>query len=99
VTRPQPDPVPPTAQDFDRALGEVEKIIERIESGQIGLEQSITEYERGARLLRQCRDRLVKAEQRVKDLTEQLRAEAASAPAPAADERDPAGNGDKDVPF
>ena len=95
--RPQPDPSP--ALDFDRALGEVEKIIERIESGQIGLEQSIAEYERGAGLLRQCRDRLVRAEQKVKDLTDQLRAEAASAPAPPTDEQVRPDDGDKDAPF
>ena len=80
-------------------MGEVEKIIESIESGQIGLEQSIAEYERGAALLRQCRDRLVKAEQKVKDLTEQLRAEAASASPSPTDEQGRLTDGDKDVPF
>lgn len=66
--------------DFDRALEQVEEIIRRIEAGEIGLEASIAEYERGVGLLRTCRERLLKAEQRVKDLSAQLQADAKDAP-------------------
>lgn len=57
---------PPT---FEEAVAMLESIIERIESGEIGLERSIEEYEKGAALLRRCRQILEKAEQRVTELT------------------------------
>lgn len=73
-----PEPVdPPT---FDEAIEEIEAIVARIESGEIGLERSIAEYERGAALIRACRETLQKAEQRVRDLTAQMHAETAAAP-------------------
>ncbi len=91
----------PEPRDFDQALAEVEKIIARIESGEIGLEQSIAEYERGATLLRVCRERLVKAEQRVRDLTAQLHTDATGGGASQSDDRAAGGDGDgdKDAPF
>lgn len=56
-------------------MAQLEEIIERIESGQIGLEKSITEYERGTALVRRCREVLERAEQRVEELTSQMQAE------------------------
>jgi exodeoxyribonuclease VII small subunit len=90
----------PESPDFDQALAEVERIIASIESGEIGLEQSIAEYERGATLLRVCRERLVKAEQKVRDLTAQLRTDATGR-ATSRDDKIAGddGNGDKDAPF
>jgi exodeoxyribonuclease VII small subunit len=55
----------------------VEEIIARIESGEVGLEGSIDEYERGVALVARCREILAKAEQRVEDLTERMRQEPA----------------------
>jgi len=57
---------------FEQALDRVEEIIERIESGEIGLEESIKAYEQGARLIRRCRAALEKAEQRVETLDAEL---------------------------
>lgn len=54
---------------FEEALAQLEKIIDRIESGKVGLEESIGEYERGAALLKRCRAILDRAEQRVTELT------------------------------
>ncbi len=53
---------------FEEAMGLVERIIERIESGEAGLEESIKEYEAGAGLLKRCREILDQAEQRVAKL-------------------------------
>lgn len=53
---------------FEEAMERIEGIIERIESGEAGLEESIREYEAGAGLLRRCREILEKAEQRVAKL-------------------------------
>jgi exodeoxyribonuclease VII small subunit len=65
----------PQTPDFEQALAELESIIQRIESGQIGLEKSITEYERGVGLIRRCRQVLERAEQRVEELTSQMQSE------------------------
>jgi len=53
---------------FEEAIANLEKMIERIESGETGLEESLTEYERGIALYRHCRDILNKAEQRFEKL-------------------------------
>ncbi len=58
---------------FEVALGEVEAIIRRIEAGEVGLEASIKEYERGVALIKRCREVLDRVEQRVVDLTEQMK--------------------------
>lgn len=76
---------------FEEALEQVERIIERIESGQIGLEASIREYERGARLLKTCRGILDRAERRIEELNSELLSEGAdssSDPPEASDEED-----------
>ena len=57
---------------FEEALAQVESIIERIEGGQVGLEASVAEYEKGVALIRRCRDVLTKAEQRVEQLNKDL---------------------------
>ncbi|MFI4915747.1 MAG: exodeoxyribonuclease VII small subunit [Phycisphaerales bacterium JB060] len=66
---------------FEEALAEVEAIIERIETGQSGLERSIGEYEKGVRLLARCRGMLKDAEQRIEDVTGKLEAEGSRPPA------------------
>jgi exodeoxyribonuclease VII small subunit len=50
---------------FEQALENLEKIVAQIESGQIGLEESITRYEEGIRLIQQCRAILDAAEKRI----------------------------------
>jgi exodeoxyribonuclease VII small subunit len=54
---------------FERALKELEGIVERLEKGAVELEESISIYERGEALREHC-DRLLKqAEARVEKLT------------------------------
>jgi exodeoxyribonuclease VII small subunit len=53
---------------YEDAVEELESIVEEIESGAIGLEQSIRRYERGAALLKHCRAILDQAEQRITEL-------------------------------
>jgi len=53
---------------FEEALKELETIAEQIEQGKIGLEESIAKYERGMALVKQCRETLSKAEQRIQQL-------------------------------
>ena len=46
----------------------VEAIAERIERGEITLEESITQYEQGMKLVQHCRDVLAKAEHKIEQL-------------------------------
>lgn len=71
AAKPKSDAPPGGAPEmsFEDALANLERIIDRIESGKVGLEDSITEYERGVDLLKRCRAILDRAEQRVAELT------------------------------
>lgn len=74
---------------FEQAMEEVEAIIERIERGEIGLEKSLAEYERGVKLIQHCRQVHKQAVQRVDDLTARLMAgEAGEGPTADDDEED-----------
>ena len=53
---------------FEESLKELEKITQQIESGEIGLEESIAKYEQGMKLVTKCRTILTKAEQRIQTL-------------------------------
>ena len=56
--------------DFERALGELKKIVRRMEQGEQPLEEMLKDYERGMTLWAQCRERLDAAQQRVEQLVE-----------------------------
>jgi exodeoxyribonuclease VII small subunit len=53
---------------FEEALKQLESLADRIERGEIGLEESIREYERGMKLVAHCRAILTRAEQRIEKL-------------------------------
>ncbi|MHC4908764.1 MAG: exodeoxyribonuclease VII small subunit [Planctomycetota bacterium] len=56
------DPAPETMK-FEAAIAELEDLIERIEQGTIGLEESLAARKRGDGLIRRCRSILDSAEQ------------------------------------
>jgi len=51
----------PGELSFEEALEELEDLIDRMEAGETGLEDSIRSYERGAKLVKRCRELLVAA--------------------------------------
>ncbi len=53
---------------FDTSLNELEKIVTRLESGDLPLEEALNEFERGVQLARQGQVKLQQAEQRVQIL-------------------------------
>ena len=53
---------------FEQALGELEKIVSELESGQAPLERSIDIYERGAALKAHCEKKLVAARLKVEKI-------------------------------
>ena len=54
---------------FEEALERLEAIVERIETGEAGLEESLADYERGVALIARCRKVLDVAEQRLDELS------------------------------
>ncbi len=61
----------PKQMSFEQGGQELESIIERIEQGEVGLEQSLDEYRRGGMLIKRCRDILDVAEQQIQKMTAQ----------------------------
>jgi len=64
---------------FEQALGELEAIVDRLDRGEIPLEQSIAAYERGTALRRHCEQKLAEARLRVERLVEGEGGEVSSA--------------------
>ena len=54
--------------DFEQSLVELETLVERLEHGDLPLEEALRQFERGMELARSCETALVKAEQRVEIL-------------------------------
>jgi len=57
------------AVDFEASMEELEAIVERLEHGDLPLEESLRQFERGVELTRSCQAALKQAEQKVKFLT------------------------------
>lgn len=57
------------APSFEDALSELETVVAKMESGDLTLEDSLKEYERGMQLSRSCQKILAEAEQRVQILS------------------------------
>ena len=54
--------------DFEQALGELETVVDRLEHGELPLEEALRQFERGIELARTCQGALKQAEQRVEVL-------------------------------
>jgi exodeoxyribonuclease VII small subunit len=54
---------------FEDALGDLEAIVARLESGELPLEEALGAFEQGIALVRVLNDKLTRAEQRVEVLT------------------------------
>ena len=55
-------------QTFEDALSRLETLVEKMESGEGTLEQSLDWFEEGMSLIKSCRQELESAEQKVKEL-------------------------------
>ena len=64
---------------FEAALKELETIVEKLERGDVSLDDAVAAYERGTELKRHCQNRLDEAKMRV----DAIRAQKASADAEA----------------
>lgn len=57
------------AMSFEAAMVELEKVVSQLERGDVGLEESIRFYERGAALKAHCEAKLKAAEEKVARIT------------------------------
>ncbi len=57
--------------EFEKSLAELEKLVERMEQGELTLEESLKSFERGMALTRHCQQALDQAQQKVDRLLEQ----------------------------
>lgn len=58
------------AQTLEALVKELEQLVETMESGEIGLEDLITHYEKGAGLLKKCQEKVKVAELKILKLKE-----------------------------
>ncbi len=54
--------------DFEKALSELEQLVERMETGELPLEETLKQFERGIELGQRCQAALESAEQKVQML-------------------------------
>jgi exodeoxyribonuclease VII small subunit len=62
---------PATPPSFEAALAELEAIVARMESGELGLEESLAAHKRGLELARHCQAVLAQAQQQVRVLEDE----------------------------
>lgn len=67
MTMHAPPPHPPVEEtpSFEAALAELQTIVMDLETGRVGLEESLARFERGVTLLKLCQQTLEKTEQRI----------------------------------
>ena len=58
----------PNEPDFEKALAELEQLVERLERGDLPLDEALKTFERGVALTRHCQTSLKAAQQKVEIL-------------------------------
>lgn len=81
--KPAPEASPVT--HFEQSLDELEQLVEKMELGEMSLEESLAAYERGVGLYRRCQAALEQAELRVRLLSDPEQPETAEPFAPLPD--------------
>jgi exodeoxyribonuclease VII small subunit len=62
-----------TDKDFETSLTKLEQIVRELESGDTSLNESLTRFEQGIDLYKQCRQTLEAAEKKIKILSDSLK--------------------------
>jgi exodeoxyribonuclease VII small subunit len=57
---------PASDMSYEQALQELESLVQRMDSGEMPLDGLLAAYQRGAELLKICRDKLAAVEEQVK---------------------------------
>jgi exodeoxyribonuclease VII small subunit len=64
-----------TKKSFEQALNELEGLVASLEAGELGLQESLEQFEVGVELYKLCREELVSAEKKLSKLTDSLKEE------------------------
>ena len=62
------NPKPVADLTFEQALDELDVLVRRMEAGDLGLDDAVAAYRRGAELARHCQGKLAAAEQEIRKL-------------------------------
>lgn len=92
----------PAEQSFGEALAELDRIVMGLEGGQLELEESMTNYERGVSLLKALQAKLTDAQQKVTMLIGELEEESdreAETPSGSPSVGSTSGGSSEEVPF
>jgi exodeoxyribonuclease VII small subunit len=65
--------------EFEKALAELESLVDKLESGELSLDESLARFKRGVELTRQCQAVLDRAQQSVEQLLDPDDEDSASA--------------------
>ncbi|MEY3464974.1 MAG: exodeoxyribonuclease VII small subunit [Steroidobacteraceae bacterium] len=79
---------PKRPPDFEKSLQELETLVERLERGDLPLDEALKAFERGVALTRECQSALAAAQSRVDILLQREGAETLAPFATDADEAD-----------
>ncbi len=60
-----------TIKDFEKSLKNLELIVQKMENGELGLEESLKQFEKGIQLAKSCQSALSSAELKINQLIEQ----------------------------
>lgn len=55
---------------FEQAIGNLTEIVDKIETGQIPLAESLQQYEKGMAMIKHCRRILLDAEKRIEEIAD-----------------------------
>lgn len=71
ATPPNAAPVQDETQSFEAALAQLEALVDRLEQGDLALEEALSAFEEGVALARRCATQLGDAERRIEVLLHQ----------------------------
>ncbi len=63
------------SKTFEESLDQLEAIVRKLEDGDLPLEESLELFEKGVKLSRECKERLVRAERRIEVLMKESNGE------------------------
>ncbi len=90
----------PKTLKFEEALDKLEKIVSKMESGDLSLDQSISLFEEGTQLRKFCEKKLAETEQRVETIIKgKASSQPEKLPTEEFNEHDITGMKNEDIPF
>ena len=73
-----PKSVNSKGKSFEQSLEGLEGIVEKLESGELPLDESLTLFEDGVKIYKECKTQLEKAEKKISKLNDSLKEEEVS---------------------